>query len=62
MKPIIILPRPRNLQAALAYAMNEAQKHNIFFEGNEYTGRGSGQGFAAKYTVHPTCIVTCGVR
>ena len=56
-KPTVMrLSRPKDIQAAVAYAESEAKKNQLNFKGGTDNGTGSGHGFAAAYTVHPDHI------
>ena len=52
----ITAAKPKFPQKAVARARAEASKHRLFFEGNEYAGRGKGYGFDVGYTTTPTHI------
>jgi len=57
MKPITIkVNRPKNIQAALAYAKTEAANHQITCTLHENHGNGSGHGFSGHYAIHPNYI------
>ena len=57
MNPIkVTVSRPKNVNAALAYARAEAKRAGVSFDGNDRHGHGQGRGFKAIYTVHANCI------
>ena len=57
----IKIEKPKNLQAVLLRAKNDAKKHNIFYEGDTKNGHGYGYGFDATYAVN-TDFITIDVE
>jgi len=61
-KEEIIIPlkfrikKPKELDSTLTELKREAGRHSIAFTGDEKSGRGSGYGFEAIYTVFPNEI------
>jgi hypothetical protein len=46
------IKKPRNFRTAFQKVKSDAERnHNITFDGNERSGKGSGYGFTAEYTV-----------
>jgi len=53
----IKIPKPNDLQALLARAKADADKHSISYEGDIVSGKASGMGFAGSYTVDSDFII-----
>jgi hypothetical protein len=57
----IKVEKPENLRAVVARLKNDAKRYNVFFEGGNYSGRGSGYGFDGTYVVDGN-FITIDVR
>jgi len=62
MSMTITVERPKDIQAVLEKGKRAAEKHNIFFAGDDKHGYGSGFNFEATYTVGVDFITICVMK